>query len=109
MSGGICPVTPVYRYGSQNKDGIQLYNGLGECLTIQFGTDITGTSTVPYARYFSFVQYKVRTTQAPNTDPMELVQLNLKPICIFKYGNQLYNYITHRAVVLYNCDPYDIR
>ena len=48
-------------------------------------------------------------TLAPNTDPMESVQLNLKPICIFKYGNQLYNYITHRAVVLYNCDPYKIR
>ena len=48
-------------------------------------------------------------TLAPNTDPMELVQLNLKPICIYKYGNYLYNYITHWAVVIYNCDPYDIR
>ena len=37
-----------YRSGSQNKDGNQLFNGLGKCLAIQSGTDITGTSTVPY-------------------------------------------------------------
>ena len=39
---------PAYRSGSQNKDGIQLSNGLGECLAIQFGAGITDTSTVPY-------------------------------------------------------------
>ena len=39
---------PTYRSGSQNKDSIELYNGLGECLAIQFGADITDTSTVPY-------------------------------------------------------------
>ena len=41
------PWHPAYRSGSQNKDGIQLFYGLGECLAIQSGTDITGTSTVP--------------------------------------------------------------
>ena len=30
----------TYRSGSQNKDGIQLSNGLGECLAIQFGDGI---------------------------------------------------------------------
>ena len=39
---------PTYRSGSQNKDAIQLYNGLGECLAIQFVAGITDTSTVPY-------------------------------------------------------------
>ena len=44
-----------------------------------------------------------------HTDPIDSLQLNIQPICIFEYGNQLYNYITHWVVILYNCDPYDIR
>ena len=41
------PWHPTYRSGSQNKDAIQLYNGLGECLAIQFGAGITDTRHVP--------------------------------------------------------------
>ena len=26
-----------------------------------------------------------------HTDPIDSIQLNIKPICIFEYGNQLYN------------------
>ena len=41
------PWHPTYRSGSQNEDCIQLFYGLGEFLAIEFGTDITGTGTVP--------------------------------------------------------------
>ena len=36
------------------------------------------------------LQLQAKKDMESNTDPIDSIQLNIKPICVFEYGNQLY-------------------